>query len=231
MKYDIIISGCGAAGLSMLSHLINSNLRDSQILVIDNQNENDLNKTWCFWDNNPSCHYVPNHKWKKIRISNQQQILERSLEPLSYFEVRAKDFRASVIKLAKQHPNIHFVNDSVKKVTTTNHLTHVVGEKSNYYGINLINSIPSLSGSKITAPSLTQNFKGWRITTSLPVFNPEIATLMDFATSSSSEVKFFYILPFTENQALIEYTRLSSELAPAIDIHSLTLDCFPQVYF
>lgn len=214
MEYDIIITGSGAAGLSMLSHLMNSALRYRPILVIDNLESLNLNKTWCYWDDHPSCNFEPNHLWRKIRISNQQQFLERKIEPLAYFEVRATDFRSSVLKRASQFNNIHFVNDLVLKVDVDNPINQVKGKKANYTGRVLINSIPNLLTNQNLKPTLTQNFKGWRITTPTSSFDPETATLMDFTSASNSEVKFFYVLPFTENQALIEYTRLSSELAP-----------------
>jgi lycopene beta-cyclase len=67
---------------------------------------------------------------------------------------------------------------------------------------------------------LTQNFKGWRIRTKPSVFDPETATLMDFRKQKSSEVSFFYVLPSSDQEALIEYTRFADNIAPETEYES-----------
>ncbi|MDX1590357.1 MAG: lycopene cyclase family protein, partial [Balneolaceae bacterium] len=60
--------------------------------------------------------------------------------------------------------------------------------------------------------SLMQHFLGWEIETRKPIFDPDKATLMDFDVSQKHGVAFMYLLPFSKNQALIEYTLFSSSL-------------------
>jgi len=54
--------------------------------------------------------------------------------------------------------------------------------------------------------SLKQHFLGIEIKTNRDLFNPDLVTLMDFDTDQKHGVTFFYILPFSKNEALIEYT-------------------------
>jgi lycopene beta-cyclase len=48
-RYDIIIAGCGAAGLSLAYHLLQSPLRDRSLLLIDRDTGVHNDRTWCFW--------------------------------------------------------------------------------------------------------------------------------------------------------------------------------------
>ena len=53
---------------------------------------------------------------------------------------------------------------------------------------------------------------GWRIKTKKDIFDPERMTLFDFETPQNNALRFFYILPFTKNEAMIEYTIFSATL-------------------
>jgi hypothetical protein len=53
--------------------------------------------------------------------------------------------------------------------------------------------------------NLRQHFKGWEIETSNEAFNPQAATFLDFRTPQQGEMRFFYVLPFSERRALVEY--------------------------
>jgi lycopene beta-cyclase len=49
-----------------------------------------------------------------------------------------------------------------------------------------------------------QQFKGWEIDAAESVFDPQLATLLDFRTSQERGTHFFYVLPFSERHALVE---------------------------
>ncbi len=58
---------------------------------------------------------------------------------------------------------------------------------------------------------MKQVFSGWRIKTESELFDPESLILMEFPEGNSPEFEFFYILPFSKTEALIEYTLYSKE--------------------
>ena len=50
-SYDYIILGAGCAGLSLLMRMIGSNqFNDKKILLIDKEQKNKNDRTWCFWE-------------------------------------------------------------------------------------------------------------------------------------------------------------------------------------
>jgi lycopene beta-cyclase len=61
-------------------------------------------------------------------------------------------------------------------------------------------------------PVLQQHFLGWYIKTPRPLFDTETAVFMDFTVPQLQETRFMYVLPYTQTEALIEYTLFSKEL-------------------
>ncbi len=57
-----------------------------------------------------------------------------------------------------------------------------------------------------TEPWLKQHFLGWEVETETSVFDPDVATIMDFKVDQSHGFAFMYMLPLSETQALVEYT-------------------------
>ena len=57
-----------------------------------------------------------------------------------------------------------------------------------------------------------QHFKGWLIETEEPAFDPKAATLMDFRISQKKGTALCYVLPFSTNTALVEYTLFTPTL-------------------
>ena len=55
------------------------------------------------------------------------------------------------------------------------------------------------------------HFLGWEIETGQPVFDHSVATFLDFRTPQFGETRFFYLLPFAENRALVEYTLFTKQ--------------------
>jgi lycopene beta-cyclase len=91
--------------------------------------------------------------------------------------------------------------------------TGVISNGKTIYSEFVFNSIlftkPELSKKEYW---LLQHFKGWMIETKEACFNAESATLMDFRIDQKDETAFCYVLPLTENKALVEYTLFSSSL-------------------
>jgi lycopene beta-cyclase len=50
-NYDYIVAGAGAAGLSLIAHMIHSGqFSDKKILLIDRSPKTQNDRTWCFWE-------------------------------------------------------------------------------------------------------------------------------------------------------------------------------------
>lgn len=71
---------------------------------------------------------------------------------------------------------------------------------------------PDIKDHQKTDISLSQHFLGWEIESKHTLFDPKEALLMDFKVSQKHGFAFMYILPFSSNHALIEYTLFTDTL-------------------
>ncbi|MGA1187062.1 MAG: lycopene cyclase family protein [Candidatus Puniceispirillaceae bacterium] len=62
---------------------------------------------------------------------------------------------------------------------------------------------------------MLQHFVGWEVRAAAGTFDPTTAILMDFRCDQTRGMHFIYCLPFSDQEALIESTLFSPELAPA----------------
>ena len=60
--------------------------------------------------------------------------------------------------------------------------------------------------------NLMQHFLGWEIETPNDAFDPQVMTLFDFRTPQKDTMRFMYVLPYSRNEALVEYTLFSALL-------------------
>lgn len=208
--YNYIIAGGGMAGLSLAFYLNKSSLRDKSILIIDRDEKNTNDHTWCFWEKERSPYEeIIAQKWKGVWFhgtDNFSQLLD--LQDYTYKMIRGIDFYNYVIPILKQNLNITFLQADISEVTE-----NVKTDKGNFYASEAV--FDSCYRSKYDNPkhhNMLQHFKGWVIETTKPVFKVNEPTLFDFRVEQKNELRFVYVLPHSETKALIEFTIFSDNL-------------------
>lgn len=214
--YDIIIAGAGAAGLTLLLHLLTSRLSDRmKILVINKSLQPDDSKTWCFWDDgDKSLDAFIYHEWKNLTVSAFKNTYKETLGEYHYHCIRSVDYSSTILAQAASHDNITLLEAELINFSPNGKTSIVHTSTGNYEGSWIFQSVfppPDYNTSKVDI-SLLQHFIGWEIEADKDLFDPETATLMDFNTSQENGVTFFYVLPFTKRKALVEYTLFSENL-------------------
>ncbi len=214
-KYDYIISGSGAAGLSLLMRMIvHPYFGDKQILVVDKVSKTTNDRTWCFWENEPGLFQpIVYHHWERVHFYSDHFSSLLHLAPYHYKMIRGIDFYNYVISEAKKHTNITFAHGNVEGVGNENDYAFIVMDGIKFVGSYIFNSIQF---EPLQAPAgkyyLLQHFKGWMIETVQPFFNQGQATLMDFRVSQQHGTTFGYVLPVSPTAALVEYTLFTRQL-------------------
>jgi len=211
-KYDYILAGGGCAGLSLVYHLLDSSLKDSNILILEPTLGEVPNKTWCYWNTAalPIHPEAARFSWNSFYLQQGKQQHQHGLENLSYYHLNSHDFYAHVLEKIKNFPNVHFLKEEVSAIHCIENEVQVVTKSSGAYNSSYV------FDSRITTDTtnqtiLNQVFIGLRIKSKTPIFNPGSMGLMDFDTPSSSGFDFIYTLPFSSQEALIEYTAYTSE--------------------
>jgi lycopene beta-cyclase len=216
ITYDYIITGLGCAGMSLLHYLLESPLKSKNILVIDSCSKNTNDRTWCYWAEKPLEIHPKNAPlifWDEINIFNEGKAVRKKLGKLKYFHIKSSDFYSQTLEKIRNTQNITFIKDNVSEITELNGTSVQVKTKSNgsFSSGKVFNSIPSLQVQENSQYALKQIFLGWKIKTDQPFFDTGAATLMHFNSKKNSLTDFFYILPYKENEALIEYTLFSKK--------------------
>jgi lycopene beta-cyclase len=214
--YDYIVSGFGCAGMSLLYHIMSSKLNNKSILVIDSSDKAENDRTWCYWaektlDIHPK--NTPIISWDNIGISIGDQMVKKSLGSMKYFHIKSSDFYQEILTQIKNFPNIHFLQDSVISIEDNqeNGIKVLTENNGSISAKKVFNSIPETKSINSNRKILKQIFVGWKIKTQKARFDTDTAVMMDFDEKVASNTAFFYILPFSETEALLEYTVFSTD--------------------
>ncbi|TMI64922.1 MAG: lycopene cyclase [Bacteroidetes bacterium] len=213
--YDYIISGAGCAGLSLLMYMIDSGkFSDKRILLVDREEKNKNDRTWCFWETSAglfeNCVYK---RWDKMWFHDIGFSKLLDIQPYQYKMIRGIDFYKHCFAVINDQKKIDIVYGNVKGVTTEDGKAVLFINDEKITADYIFNSIlfekPVL---KKNEHYLLQHFKGCVIETAVPSFNPSEATMMDFRVDQQDGTTFVYVMPFTETKALVEYTLFTETL-------------------
>lgn len=218
INYDYILVGGGASGLIMAYRMSKDSFFDNKkILIIDKEKKNTNDRTWCFWEKNEGdWDDVLAKSWKKILFKSEIHSLEGSIFPYQYKMIRSEKFYHKIWNQLANKPNISFIEEAVLSIHQEENSAKVVTSSTTFHSKVLMNSIVFSDESKKQTkfPVLQQHFVGFFIKTSEDSFNDESATFMDFKIPQKGNTRFMYILPYSKNEALFEYTLFSENLLP-----------------
>ncbi len=207
-EFDYIFAGAGCAGLSMVYHLLNSPLRSKRILLIDPKIGEIPNKTWCYWAEEA----LPIHpkdalqSWSKFSIGTERSKKTYPLESLKYWHINSVEFHNYVLPIIKSHDNVEIIQDSVRDIVETDDGIEVQTSNKKFKASFIFDS--RLSDSDLNSDaSLKQIFAGWRVEFETPVFDSSTFSLMEVGEKTDEDFNFYYVLPYSDRSALIEFTK------------------------
>ena len=213
-KYDIIIAGGGLAGLSLAWYLAKGGYK-GEVLVVDSVFAPVNDKTWCFWTNKePPFRDIIFKQWKKTWVSVLDYSTFRYLNEYSYYCIRSGDFREYVLRELTKRKNFDLLEENILDFSSHKKKAVLLTKGGDSYIADYIfQSVmkpKDLDKDQIKYP-LKQHFLGWEIKTFEPAFDPETFTIMDFDNDFRPGVGFMYVLPYTHQKALLEFTVFSED--------------------
>lgn len=216
--YDYIILGAGLSGLTMALRMSDDPFfQDKTIAIIDQNLTKGNDRTWCFWETQPDLYeQIISYNWSKILVKGNGLQNPIPIAPYCYKKVEGKDVYAFAKAKLSSYSNITFIENDVVAVVDKNVQAEVETTTHLFTAGHLLNSIykPLILAQQTQAVVLQQHFVGWFVKTKEPVFDPKVATYMDFSIAQKGNCRFMYVLPTSENEALLEYTLFSKNLLP-----------------
>ena len=213
--YHYIFTGSGLSALmTVYEMLLSGKFNDKSILLIDENTKKTNDRTWCFWDEDNLFDEIASKKWNQAVFANEKFNRVLELTPYQYKKINGLDFYELVFKKISEHKNIHFLNQKVVDFSELGNHCIVKTEQETFTCNKIFNSIynPEVVTSQTKFPLILQHFIGWFIKSKEAVFTPNCATFMDFSVEQKGNTRFMYVLPTSENEALLEYTLFSKDL-------------------
>ena len=227
--YDFILVGCGAAGLSLAYHLATSTLGHRSILIVDRDPTERGNRAWCYWANRPlPFDGLVHRRWSRLRVVTASGEESLGLGSYRYEMIRGVDLYRFVLHEVAARMQMDLIDGSVKHIHDEQAEAAVVVGEHTYTGRWVFDSRPEQPAERDSTSGerrLCQQFTGWSVTASHPAFTPQIATLMDFRVAQAGSMRFFYVLPFSEYQAMVEHVTCTRDVLSPVE-HARALSEF-----
>ena len=215
--YDYIIAGGGGSGLSLVYHLLQTRLGQKNILIIDRDEKQANDRTWCFWEAGPGpFEAVVHHRWQHTYFHGENYSDLLDLRPYQYKMIRSSDYYQHIKQAIAAHPNVEWLSAEVQAMHESDAGAQVMTSAGTFTADWVFSSLrdPREREHLNGYTYLLQHFKGWVIQTPEDFFDPRHATLMDFRIAQHRECRFFYVLPTDARTALVEFTLFSPKLLP-----------------
>jgi len=212
--FDYIIIGAGASGLQLaLAMLRDDFFKSKKIGVLEKRTTFKNDKTWCYWETGDG-HYdnIIHKSWKSGYVKAFGKSVNFDLGNYTYKMIRSVDFYNHAKAKIDKSTNMEWIEDEIVSLNDQDKAVTVLGKQDNYEAQHVFDSRLPENYKPDDSINILQHFKGWFIETEDKVFNPKQFCMMDYSLCDNDTTSFVYVLPFTENRALVEYTYFSPEL-------------------
>ena len=210
-RFDYIICGGGASGLLLSNALLSDkHFNDKKILIIEKESKTDNDKTFGFWNDKESVlDNIVFKEWEYAEFIDSNSHNSFLLSPYKYKMIKSNEFYLYIGDKISKASNFTYLNSTVNEIDQVN---NKVKTNDGEFSSSIIFSSIYNEVSFKKYPLLKQHFIGWTIETKNESFDDNKITFMDFSVDQKDEIRFMYILPFSKNKALIEYTLFSSDI-------------------
>jgi lycopene beta-cyclase len=209
IQTDLIVIGAGCAGLSLGCHLTQMGNDSPRTIFLEQRQEYQNDRTWCFWGypKTPFIDLIQN-RWSlvKVKDSNGQSALIQC-ESSPYQLLIGSDFYQHAIQQIAQNNRLH-LRTGVKLFTEPSRVGNdwlIQTSDGDFLTKAVIDTRP-VPIDAMQDTKLWQSFVGYDIECEDPIFDANMAYLMDFCEANDDFVGFTYVLPFSSTKALIEFT-------------------------
>lgn len=231
--YDYIIAGGGAAGMSLAFYLSKSSLKKKEVLIIDKDRKEKNDRTWGFWSKEETAFDSLTHlNFDHLNFNSRFFQASIHLQNYRYSVIRGIDFYNFIRSQLEPIENIHFLVAPVISISDRENGAEVITERGSFTADWIFSSIydeKEILKAAASSLYLRQHFKGVVIKTRDAAFDQQRFTMFDFRTPQHNLMRFFYIIPHSENEALVEYTLFSENLLEKKDYDRAIADYIKHV--
>lgn len=216
----VAILGAGCAGVSV-AHRLLDRFPGIELHVFDSNTTPRHDRTWCFWrfPDMPEESAIT-HRWDRVRIRTEQtdRVIDCGSTP--YCHVPSDRFITRGLERIEARCSLHAgvavneLSERVDGVEIAFGPSDEAGADTRTFDFAFDGRPPQRVACR---NSLVQHFVGHELEFADDVFDPSVATLMDFTVDQSAGLHFMYVLPFSASRALVESTYMTPSYTGADD--------------
>lgn len=204
---DVVIAGAGAAGLSIAVRLARTPLR---VLLIDRREGYSRDRTFSFFRNraHPFEDAVA-RSYRAIDVLGHRERVAKSTESHPYQSLPADRFYAHALSLLGRSENVRIeLGVTTRSFRDAGSHAEVETDRGRLRAGLVLDARGRLERAAEIAGDVrwVQHFGGVEVKVENPIFEPAVATLMDFRVSQERGPHFVYVLPTSPREALVEDT-------------------------
>lgn len=211
--FDFAVVGAGVSGLTLCWLLGESSLADRSILLVDGARDDDELRTLSFWSPGPmALEPLVRHQWTSLRIHGGDEVHDVPVHEHTYRTLFFADLQREVkSRLAGRPGNLVLEGRMSALAQDDGGATLTVGDRTfrARWVFDSRFSLKELEVDRRRFHYLRQHFHGWIVRAGRDVFEPSVATLLDFRAGTPRGTGFFYVLPFSGREALVELVTLA----------------------
>jgi lycopene beta-cyclase len=213
---DVAILGGGCAGLS-LAVAISQTVPGCRVHVLEERTEYVRDRTWCLW--NAESHPFEScvtHSWNRWRVRSAGESVLGHSDRYAYQHIPADRFYAFALQTISESTRQEIsLGTQVQSVTPDAKGFRIETNQGSLQADWVFDSRPQRTLSRPQTSGLIQRFSGWHVVSERPCFDATTVELMDFQRSDvPGRTIFFYTLPFSPHEALVEATYLDDPALP-----------------
>lgn len=220
-RFAYVILGAGCAGLSLCYYLLERGVEEP-ILILDRREDFADDRTWCFWDvEETPFSDLAVRRWRSWDVRAGGRRVVHSSECYPYLCLTGADFYRAALGRISGRANVTVrLGEDVRGLKEFDGAVLVATSGGTYRagrvfdGRGLSPDLAAFEEARRGGRWISQQFLGLRLRAREPVFDPETCTLMDFDVDQGRGLRFAYVLPFDEREALVENVYLSQTGAP-----------------
>ena len=210
IPYDYVFIGMGASnGLMLLEFIKRGYHQTKRIAVIEPQQKNTNDKTYCFWSSPnetivKDLSSIISHQYQFVQTNNNKV---QSIQDQPYYCIKSIDFYNLLHSTIAKHPIDKF-DGQVASLSPLPDCIEIVFEQQVITGAIVFDSRPPVFTQEVHNQSyLLQSFFGYHIRLQEPSLHVDRFQMMNFDVDQSGHTQFVYNLPYAPNECLVELTR------------------------
>lgn len=215
--YDYAIVGAGCSGLTLAVELIKA-ANDCRIVILDPRRTYHHDRIWCFWKTMPhTFSQAIRHSWFQWKVRHNGQEVRQASSQFPYQYLPADSFYTTAFDVINRCSSADLFLDTVTTDITEDKTDVSITTNQGKFKARFAFDGRNDPKQHSKRGCLLQHYAGQRIQTHTSVFDPGTVTLMDFDVPQQHGITFFYVLPFSDKEALVEPTVLSyTPLKPSV---------------